>query len=134
MLRANAAMTVLGVFALIGMQQPAAADHRQYRGDRFFGYDSNSDADCQEIHGRVVCFGPRFRRFDEDNSYVGDDDYTNCDEAKDIVREEGFRKVRLIACGGRYHVFSARRDGIRYQVKVNRRSGELRLGRLRSDY
>jgi hypothetical protein len=49
----------------------------------------------------------------------------SCEEGRQQVRDEGFRKVRAIDCGGRRYTYRARQGGNRYIVKVSRRSGEI---------
>jgi hypothetical protein len=49
----------------------------------------------------------------------------SCEEGRDNVRDEGFRKVRAIDCGGRRYTYRARQNGNPYIVKVSRRSGQI---------
>lgn len=50
----------------------------------------------------------------------------SCREARQIVREEGFRRVRTESCGGKYHRFIGYRYGEPYLIKVRSRTGEIR--------
>jgi hypothetical protein len=50
---------------------------------------------------------------------------TSCAEAKDIVRERGYRKVRTATCGVRAHSFTGWRNGVRFLIKVNGYNGNI---------
>ena len=117
----------LGAFAILAGSQPAAASHLR---DPFFaygfGYDQQ-DADCQEIHNHVHCFGPRFRRFPTDRFWSDQESFTSCDEARNILRQSGWHKVRVVSCGSRNHVFSVRKAGKHYRIKISARSGGIRF-------
>jgi hypothetical protein len=52
-------------------------------------------------------------------------DRVSCREARQIVREEGFRDVRAIDCEGRQYQFQARRKGRFFIVVVSSRSGDI---------
>lgn len=52
-------------------------------------------------------------------------DRVSCKEARWIVRERGFRDVRTNSCGGKYHVFIARKRGGIFRVKVYSRNGQI---------
>jgi len=55
----------------------------------------------------------------------------SCREARNILRSEGFRKVRTTSCGGKYHRFTAVWRGVAYIVKVRARNGRITIvGRL----
>jgi hypothetical protein len=49
----------------------------------------------------------------------------SCEEGRNNVRDEGFRKVRAIDCSGRRYTYRARQGGNPYIVKVSRRSGQI---------
>jgi hypothetical protein len=50
---------------------------------------------------------------------------TSCAEARDIVRERGYRNVRISTCGVRVHGFTGLRHGHRYLIKVNGYNGDI---------
>lgn len=50
----------------------------------------------------------------------------SCREARQIVREEGFRRVRTESCGGKYHRFIGFQDGEPYLIRVRSRNGAIR--------
>ena len=52
-------------------------------------------------------------------------DRISCREARQIVREEGFRDVRAFDCEGRSYQFEARRKGRSFIVVVSARSGNI---------
>jgi hypothetical protein len=61
-----------------------------------------------------------------------DDDYPSrrrgrlrCWEAKQLVRERGYRDVRTIECEGRVYTFEGRRRGNEYEISVNSRTGAV---------
>jgi hypothetical protein len=54
-----------------------------------------------------------------DRSRVG------CGEAKAILHDHGFVKVRAINCGGKYHAFKARRGGHGFALKVSSWTGRV---------
>jgi hypothetical protein len=48
-----------------------------------------------------------------------------CWEAKQLVRERGYRDVRTIECEGRVYTFEGRRRGNEYEISVNSRTGAV---------
>lgn len=60
-----------------------------------------------------------------------DDDYQyrrrriSCGEARLLVRERGYIRVRNLSCGGRVHAFKAFRRGMLWLVTVNARTGNI---------
>ena len=52
-------------------------------------------------------------------------EWTSCKEAKWIVRERGFRDVRTASCGGRYHVFIAKKRGDVFEIRIYSRNGRI---------
>ena len=52
-------------------------------------------------------------------------DRVSCKEAKWIVRERGFHEVRTASCGGKYHVFIAKKRGGVFQIRVYSRNGRI---------
>jgi len=54
-----------------------------------------------------------------------DYDRVSCKEARWIVRERGFRDVRTTSCGGKYHVFVAKKRGGVFRIKVYSRNGRI---------
>jgi hypothetical protein len=50
---------------------------------------------------------------------------TSCTEARDIVRERGYRNVRVSSCGVRVHGFTGWRRGHRFLIKVNGYNGDI---------
>ena len=69
--------------------------------------------------------------------YYGNQDYyvnppsayqyylVSCRSARIILQDHGFRKIKLIKCGGKYHSFKARKRGANYLVKVKASSGRI---------
>jgi hypothetical protein len=69
--------------------------------------------------------------------YYGNQDYyvnlpspypyylVSCRSARIILQDNGFRKIKLIRCGGKYHSFTARKRGANYLVKVKASSGRI---------
>ena len=53
----------------------------------------------------------------------------SCNEARFILRYEGFRNIKLQKCGGTYHRFKAQRRGKNYLIKVRARSGQITIVR-----
>ncbi len=57
-----------------------------------------------------------------------------CSEARRVILYEGYRDVRAIKCGGKYHRFAARKRGAKYLVnlKVRATTGKIIVvGRFR---
>jgi hypothetical protein len=48
-----------------------------------------------------------------------------CNEARAILRYEGFKNIKLQKCGGTYHQFTAKRRGKTYLIKVRARNGQI---------
>lgn len=49
----------------------------------------------------------------------------SCREARWILREQGFRRIRAERCGGRYHVFIGWRNGHPHLIRVRRSNGAI---------
>jgi hypothetical protein len=49
----------------------------------------------------------------------------SCESGRDMVRNEGFRKVRAVDCDGRRYTYRARQNGDTFIVKVSSRSGNI---------
>ena len=49
----------------------------------------------------------------------------SCDEGREMVRDQGYRKVRAISCNGRRYTYRARSHGENFIVKVSRRDGDI---------
>ena len=57
-----------------------------------------------------------------------------CSDARRVIRYEGYRNIRILKCGGKYHAFTARKPGAKYQVnlKVRATTGKIVVvGRIR---
>lgn len=57
-----------------------------------------------------------------------------CSEARRIILYEGYRNIRTMNCGGKYHAFTARKRGAKYQVNLKVRATTGRIvviGRVR---
>lgn len=50
-----------------------------------------------------------------------------CSQARLIIRHAGYRNIRTLKCGGRFHQFTARKRGAEYRVnlKVWARTGKI---------
>lgn len=49
----------------------------------------------------------------------------SCSQARRLVREAGYRRVRATDCRGRIYGFAASRGGVRYALRVNARRGTI---------
>lgn len=72
---------------------------------------------------------PRRDYYYDDDRHDYDDEYdrsrVSCSEAKQIVRDSGYRRVKTLSCGGKSHTFRAlRRDHV-YRIKVGARTGRV---------
>lgn len=57
-----------------------------------------------------------------------------CSEARRVIHYEGYRNIRTMKCGGKYHEFTARKQGAKYPVnlKVRATTGKIVvIGRVR---
>jgi hypothetical protein len=41
-----------------------------------------------------------------------------CSEARRVIRYEGYRNIRAVKCGGKYHHFTARKPGTKYSLNL----------------
>jgi hypothetical protein len=63
------------------------------------------------------CFGP-------DRDLLVDRLYrVTCAEARDIVEDRGYSRVKTLSCGGVNYKFRALREGKAYVIRVSRRTG-----------
>lgn len=53
-----------------------------------------------------------------------------CSDARRVIRYQGYRNIRTIKCGGKYHAFTGRKLGAKYQVnlKVRVTTGKIVVG------
>jgi hypothetical protein len=53
-----------------------------------------------------------------------------CSDARRVIRYEGYRNIRTIKCGGKYHAFTARQRGTKFPVnlKVRATTGKIVVG------
>ena len=53
-----------------------------------------------------------------------------CGQARIVIRHEGYRNIRTIKCGGKYHRFAAQKRGAKYRVnlKVRATTGKIIVG------
>jgi hypothetical protein len=49
----------------------------------------------------------------------------SCAQAKNIVRDRGYLKVRVASCGVQVHSFAGLRKGHQYLIKVNGYNGDI---------
>jgi hypothetical protein len=57
-----------------------------------------------------------------------------CSDARRVIRYEGYRNIRTVKCGGKYHEFTARKRGAkqRAKLKVRATTGKIVVvGRIR---
>jgi hypothetical protein len=63
------------------------------------------------------------------DNYDEDYDYRrrriSCGEARSLVRDRGYNRVRRLSCGGRIHTFEAFRRGRLWLVTVHARTGNI---------
>lgn len=45
-----------------------------------------------------------------------------CSDARRVIRYEGYRNIRTIKCGGKYHEFTAQKRGAKQRVKLKVRA------------
>lgn len=124
------ALAAIGAMMAVGIAVPSADAKTRVTigiGDGY--YDG-----CRYYDAYGRCFGPD-RYVDE--PYYGQPDYLydepspsygriSCEEAVGLVRDQGFRRVRILSCGGKYHVLRGIRRGALFQIAVNRKSGTIR--------
>lgn len=132
------AATAIACAALGAMAAPGEAKTRVTIGlGTGFGDGYYDGCRFRDAWGR--CMGPD--RY-VDDPYFGEPDYgrdnyydepvrrysgsVNCDEAVDMVRERGFRRVQAMSCGGKYHRITGIKRGQRFMIKIHRQSGQVR--------
>lgn len=57
-----------------------------------------------------------------------------CSDARRVIRYQNYRNIRTIECGGKYHQFTARKQGAKYSVNLKVRATTGRIvvvGRVR---
>jgi hypothetical protein len=65
---------------------------------------------------------------DQPNYYQNTRRKMSCNQARSIVRNQGYRSVVARECGGRTYTFSARRNNQRVIIYVNARTGRVSRG------
>ncbi|HLA02833.1 MAG TPA: hypothetical protein VJ019_08735 [Aestuariivirga sp.] len=66
-----------------------------------------------------------YPNFDDYDRYPDFYDRVSCKEARWIVRKRGFHDVKTTNCGGKYHVFIAKKRGGIFKVRVYSRNGRI---------
>jgi hypothetical protein len=94
------------------MASAASAHHHQ-------GF--NFGADCGAWWSEPCFGGPDIYQWREDELGFR----VSCSEARSIVRNRGYRNVRMSSCGVRTHSFTGLRHGSRYLIKVNGYNGDI---------
>ena len=51
----------------------------------------------------------------------------SCSRARNVLQRNGFRSISLIACGGKYHTFTARKGNGKFVVRVRALSGAIAI-------
>jgi hypothetical protein len=94
------------------------------KADVFIGFGLGGSDYCQSHYDRR-CRG--FNRFDRFYGYERYDLFyrMTCKEARWMLDERGYNRVKPRACGARYHVFSAIRKGLKVLVKVSAQNGRI---------
>jgi hypothetical protein len=75
----------------------------------------------------------RFHDFPYDYNYYVYPPYdyphylVSCSRARIVLQRNGFRSISLIACGGKYHTFQARKGNGKFVVRVRARSGAIAI-------
>lgn len=115
-------IAVAAVASTLAVIAPAEAGVKVYLGgslfDNGYGYDGYPDyrPDYQPDYQPDNFYEPPRRP-----QYRG----ISCEDGAEQVREEGYRRVRVIECEGRNYTYKARRQGGRYVVTVSRRRGDI---------
>ena len=111
--------TIIGLLAAVaitgGMASIAEAkvNFRIYLGEPYYNYQ----------------IGPDYRYYNGRGWYrLKHRGNISCGEAKQIVRNKGFRNVSTRECEGRTYTFVAKRNGNRFLVYVNSRTGAVWRG------
>lgn len=93
------------------------------KADVFIGIGIGQPGYCDSYYDRR-CHNPRlFNRYDDDRYELF---YRmTCKEARWMLDERGYNRVKAKICGGRYHVFTALRKGHKLLVKVSAQNGRI---------
>jgi hypothetical protein len=67
----------------------------------------------------------RYWLHDHDPYYRFDPSRVSCGEGRDIVRENGYRRVSTLECVGTTYTYLGRRSGESYRITVNARTGNI---------
>ncbi len=63
-----------------------------------------------------------------------DSDYITCNEGRQILRDDGFRRIRAVRCGGEVYRYEALRRYEVWSVRVSARSGRIISARAIGNY
>ena len=110
-----------GVALFAGLSSSADAKIRIYLGVPYYDYQVGPDYQFNDNYG---WYRPGHRM----NSYSGYNNRLSCNEARRIVRRNGFQDVRARECQGRTYTFTALRRGYQILVYVNSRTGAVWRG------
>lgn len=83
-----------------------------YMGVPYYSYQVGPDYQFRKGHGWYRPGRPNHRKM-------------SCNQARDLVRDRGYRNVQARNCGGQTYVFRATRNGRAVIVYVNSRTGAV---------
>lgn len=64
-------------------------------------------------------------RYDDDRRHSRRDANISCGEAREMLRDRGYRRINSRDCGGRTYVFTAVKRGNLYRIEVRSRNGAV---------
>lgn len=85
---------------------------------------------CMRFGSHLHCSGPNFGRPGPHDPGYAFTHRLSCDEARFRVRERGFKKVVAKDCSGKSYVFTGRKNGHRYAIKINAHTGRMKISGL----
>ena len=71
--------------------------------------------------------GSTYGRYDPPRRYSNF--AVDCFEARSYFRSKGYRKIKIIHCGGKYHQFSAEKLGHKYALRMKASNGQVEVRR-----
>ncbi len=119
-------LAAVAIASTMAIAAPAQAGVKVYLGGGFFdngyGHDGYPDYRPDYQPGYEPDYQPdNFYEPPRRPRYRG----ISCEDGAQQVREEGYRRVRVVECDGRQYTYKARRNGGRFVVVVSRRRGDI---------
>jgi hypothetical protein len=108
----------LAIVGAVLFAPQAFANHRFHNAHNYPGFCDGGDTIARCMFARH-----------NDDDFWDRWNFITCNEAREILADRDYSKIKTVSCKGTLYVFKARWKGKSYELKVARRNGALRSAR-----